>query len=228
MVALSGKSVPADPQGLAETILSTTPVRGGAWEGAVEASAGMPGIAKIKGGLKRKPAAAAAMGVKEALAAHSAATGRKPVLVTMDEAHSAPPEALGALLDAAQDLNRGGVPAAVVLAGTPDLMSALRKAGATWFLDRAPEARLVPVGNLAAADCAATVAAPLDALKPGVRPGRPRRRRRMVSGQPLLQPGAGAGRAGERDARARGLRRRRGGGKSVPRQGGTALRASVA
>ena len=161
VVVLSGKSVPADPRGLAETILSTTLARGGAWEGAFEASAGMSGIAKVKGALKRKPAvAAAAMGVKEALAA----TGRKPILVTMDEAHSAPPEALGALLDAAQDLNRGGVPAAVVLAGTPDLATVLDEAGATWFMDRATAARLVPVGNIAAADCAATVAAPLDAL----------------------------------------------------------------
>ena len=165
VVVLSGESVPADPRELTELVLAKAPARGGAWGVVLEASTEMPGLAKVKAGVQRTPAAgAASLDVAGALAAHAAGTGGKPVLVAMDEAHAAPPEALGALLNAAQSLNGDGVPVAVVLAGTPDLATALDEAGATWFMDRATAERLVPVGNIAAADCAATVAAPLDAL----------------------------------------------------------------
>ena len=165
-VDISGESAPADPRGVAELISSMFPTRGGEWEAKIEASGVMAGLAKVKAGVSRKPGtpAPAPMAVSSALAALSDADGGKPVLVTMDEAHAAPPEALGALLNAAQVLNGEGVPVAVALAGTPDLVDALSDAKATWFLDRAPEERLVPVRNLTAADCAATVAAPLDAL----------------------------------------------------------------
>ena len=165
-VDLSGESVPSDPRELAELISSEAPTGGARWEGNIEASGAMAGLANVKAGISRKPGGAASpMGVARALAALSDAAGGKPVLVTMDEAHAAPPEALGVLLNAAQVLSGKEIPVAVALAGTPDLVDALDNAKATWFMDRASQERLVPVGNLSAADCMATVAAPLAALE---------------------------------------------------------------
>ena len=87
--------------------------------------------------------------------------GRAPALICVDEAHVSHPMALTRLLEAAQTLNGASCPVAVALAGTPDVLDVLRLTEATWFLDRAQDERLLPVGNLTDGQCALAVADPL-------------------------------------------------------------------
>lgn len=89
---------------------------------------------------------------------------KRGVLISIDEIHCARPEVAGALMTAVQELAGYGHPVGFVFAGTPDSLDVLRAAQATWFLDRAPEDRLVGVGNLSEDDCFRVIAAPLTAL----------------------------------------------------------------
>ncbi|MCY3794269.1 MAG: ATP-binding protein [Gammaproteobacteria bacterium] len=106
---------------------------------------------------------AGAGGVANALRRFHEVRGERPLFV-VDEAHAASSEALGALLNGLQMLNGEGSPCGAILAGTPDLIGVLRRAKATWYLDRSREARLVPVGSIGGADCALAIRAPLDAM----------------------------------------------------------------
>ena len=69
---------------------------------------------------------------------------RKPVLVTIDEAHTLPLKLGRALLSAGQRWQHSGLPAMLLLAGTPDLPEHLNAMGAT-FWERSEE---LPIGRL--------------------------------------------------------------------------------
>ena len=101
--------------------------------------------------------------LKDAVRHHAQVRSQRPLFV-VDEAHAASPEALGVMLNSLQALNGEGTPCGAIMAGTPDLISVLRRAEATWYLDRNQEARLVPVGSIGNTDCALAIGAPLDAM----------------------------------------------------------------
>ena len=82
---------------------------------------------------------------------------RKPALVTIDEAHTLPLELGRALLSAGQRWQHSGLPAMLLLAGTPDLPEHLSAMGAT-FWERSEE---LPIGRLSAADTADAIRIPL-------------------------------------------------------------------
>jgi len=111
-----------------------------------------------------RPGGAASQGLfKDVVRRYAQVREERPLFV-VDEAHAANPEALGVLLNSLQALNGDRVPCGAMLAGTPDLIGVLRRAKATWYLDRNREARLVPVGSIGGADCALAIRAPLDAM----------------------------------------------------------------
>ena len=91
------------------------------------------------------------------------AKARRPALITCDEVHSADPNVVGQLMNAVQTAAGRGWPVGFALAGTPDALDVLRAAGATWFLDRETDQRLVGVGNLSEDDCHRCVSVPLAA-----------------------------------------------------------------
>ncbi len=69
---------------------------------------------------------------------------RKPVLVTIDEAHTLPLKLGRALLSAGQRWQYSGLPAMLLLAGTPGLPEHLNTMGTT-FWERSEE---LPIGRL--------------------------------------------------------------------------------
>ena len=71
------------------------------------------------------------------------AARKKPLLMVMDEAHTADPKALGVLLNAFQN-SASTAPMRLVLAGTPDVLDVLSAADAT-FADRMKQ---LPIGLL--------------------------------------------------------------------------------
>jgi len=116
--------------------------------------------------------------------------GDAPVLLTVDEAHAADPLAVGSLLNAVQLVAGGAnaLPVVVVLAGTPDLLDVLGdpKCEASWFLDRAADARrLAPVPNdLCPDDCAIALTEPLVAAGVGFDSGLLRQAAEACKGSP--------------------------------------------
>ena len=99
-----------------------------------------------------------------ALFTNKARARKRPVLIAIDEAHTADPRTLGILMSATQRLAAGGHPIGFCFAGTPDLLDVIRQAKATWFLDRAQDDRLCGVGNLTQDECFDAVAEPLRVL----------------------------------------------------------------
>ena len=87
-----------------------------------------------------------------------------PVLIAIDEAHTADPRTLGVLMSATQRIASEGHPVGFCFAGTPDLLDVIRQAQAIWFLDRAKDDRLCGVGNLTESECFDAVAEPLRTL----------------------------------------------------------------
>lgn len=98
-----------------------------------------------------------------ALKHYAATTGQRPLFI-IDEAHSAEAPFLSGVLNAVQSLNASTTPCAAILAGTPDLIAKLDRAGATWYMDRNQNDRLVPVGSVTDADCVLAIQPPLDAM----------------------------------------------------------------
>ena len=88
---------------------------------------------------------------------------RRPVLISVDEAHKASPETLGRMMNAVQDLAAGGRPIGFLLAGTPDAVDVAGKAQASWFFDRGRANRRLPMGSLTQAECRDVIALPLEA-----------------------------------------------------------------
>ncbi len=83
---------------------------------------------------------------------------RKPVLVTIDEAHTLPLKLGRALLSAGQRWHHSGLPAMLLFAGTPDLPEHLNTMGAA-FWERSEE---LPIGRLRAAASADAIRIPLE------------------------------------------------------------------
>ncbi len=73
---------------------------------------------------------------------------QKPVLLLIDEAHTAEPSVLGEMMNAMQTLGETH-PIGFVLAGTPDTFDVLRddKSESTWFRDRLQKERFAPLPN---------------------------------------------------------------------------------
>ena len=91
---------------------------------AVEGSVGLPGLASVRvTGRSRERS----LSLSEALS-----EGAEPLLVTLDEAHEAPPEMLGGLLNVVQEAGEVR-PVAAVFAGTPGLARTLRSAHASFW-----------------------------------------------------------------------------------------------
>lgn len=131
--------------------------------------------ARSHGGKQRFQTVEAAL--RAVLSQEGAARGM-PLVVAIDEAHAADPSALGMLLNAAQDLSGPdvGLPVAVVMAGTPDMIDVLRdkRCRATWFMDRAGRNRRFASmpNDLPLQACAQAIALTLDAAGVAVKDAR--------------------------------------------------------
>ena len=103
-------------------------------------SAGMPGIIGGEGGRQVTRRQSVSFSMRDAM---MRAARDKPLLMIMDEAHTADPAGMGVLLKAFQDSARMA-PMRLVLAGTPDVLDVLSAADAT-FADRMEQ---LPIGLL--------------------------------------------------------------------------------
>ena len=130
-------------------------------------------------------------------------SSKMPVLITIDEAHTSDPLALGELMSGTQQAVANGHPIGFCFAGTPDLIDVIREAKATWFLDRGQRHRLCAVGNLTEDECFDAVAEPLRALGVDYAPLALRAAVRQCGGSPYFTQALG--RAGLEAADGRGL-----------------------
>ncbi len=83
---------------------------------------------------------------------------KNPLILIVDEAHTITPEAGQLMLNISQDLRSEGNPFLLVLAGTPNLESALRKANAS-FWDRSA---IFPLGRLNPEEARQAIMVPLE------------------------------------------------------------------
>ena len=114
----------ASPACVAQAILNATGGAGDRTGLTVEGSVGLPGLASVR---------VAGRGRERALTlSETLSEGVEPLLVTLDEAHEAPPRMLGELLNVAQIAGRRR-PVAAVFAGTPGLERTLLEAHASFW-----------------------------------------------------------------------------------------------
>ena len=118
------------------------------WNGIVEAVSGF--------GLHLRLAKRQATRVEEALARR---LRRRPLLVSVDEAHSLDPRVGRKLLHAAQEVYGEGAAMLLMFAGTPGLPSNLRKMHSTFW----ERCRVLPITRLGATAAADAVRIPLEA-----------------------------------------------------------------
>ena len=91
----------------------------------------------------------------------------KPFILIVDEAHTLTPALARTLLNASQTVRKAGSPFLLVLAGTPNLSTALGKANAS-FWDRS---EIVPLGRLSPDEASQALAVPLQAAGITFAPG---------------------------------------------------------
>ncbi len=94
-------------------------------------------------------------------------SGNKPLILIIDEAHRLKPAVAESLLNASQSVRRAGSPFLLVLAGTPNLEAALRKANAS-FWDRS---EILPLGRLSPKEAAEALTVPLQKAGIAFAPG---------------------------------------------------------
>ncbi|MCY4226601.1 MAG: ATP-binding protein [Gammaproteobacteria bacterium] len=82
---------------------------------------------------------------------------KKPVIMIMDEAHTLDPDIVRVLFNASQDIRGEDCPFFLVLAGTPNLESELRKADATFWSRSA----IFPLGRLSSEEARDALTLPL-------------------------------------------------------------------
>ena len=138
-----------------------------------------------------------------ALFARKGRTRKRPVLIAIDEAHTADPRTLGILMSATQRLAGSGHPIGFCFAGTPDLLDVIRQAKATWFLDHAQGDRLCGVENLTESECFNAVAEPLRTIGVDFDPDALRAASKQCGGSPYFTQALG--RAGLEAADGRGF-----------------------
>ena len=114
---------------------------------------GVPGVLRGEGSRQLTRRQEVFLSTREAM---KQAGSKKPLLMMMDEAHTADPAGLGMFLNAFQDC-AAEVPMRLVLAGTPDVQDVLSATDAS-FVDRI---RRLPIGLLTPAAGHEAIAAPL-------------------------------------------------------------------
>jgi len=82
----------------------------------------------------------------------------KPLILIIDEAHRLQPAIAGALLNASQIVRSEGSPFLLVLAGTPNLKSALGKTNASFW----GRSKILPLGRLSPDEAGQAVTVPLE------------------------------------------------------------------
>ncbi len=139
-VRLTPSEIPTEAK-LAERLLPDT-----WWKSVKPDDISVAGITWRPGGARPVPAARQVL---------SARTGRKPLVLLLDEAHTLSPEVGQSLLNASQ-LVGAELPFLLVLAGTPDLRHRLSRMSASFW----SRAHQVPVNRLGGEDSAAAILKP--------------------------------------------------------------------
>ena len=92
---------------------------------------------------------------------------KKPFILIIDEAHTLKPEVGNALLNASQTVRREGNPFLLILAGTPNLRSALGKANASFW----GRSKIFPLERLSPDEAGQAVTVPLEQVGISFEPG---------------------------------------------------------
>ncbi len=91
----------------------------------------------------------------------------KPFILIIDEAHRLKPPIAGALLNASQTVRGEGHPFLLVLAGTPNLKSALGKTSASFW----GRSKILPLGRLSPEEAGQAITVPLEQAGISFAPG---------------------------------------------------------